>query len=577
MRTPSSTILIQYKLPQILSNQRYAILIIFLIGIALRITPEIVAYPNPIGYDVVNYYIPVITNFDQHWPTVSGQFPLYVSFLHFVKEITGLSAQSTVVAMAVLMFGIFSISIFLASRTLLKASVQSSIFMTIFVIFQISVLRNAWDLHRDIVALSATLLTFCLIVASSSNKNNNNNSNNTYERWLKRITSYIISKQHNNSDENNHNHQSTIYNSRKNYSSNFVTILIIASIIATSIVAVGTARLVGCLFCASIVINAVINRKNKHAIVYAVFTVILFTVLLITSVGTHYTLNHQVDQIANPPQDPDGVYSPRNLRMLFAVIDGILIIPGSYGFIKILRERKKIRQQKRSEQRPLNLNLLAVPLLISLIGSFSWIAFPYHDLLVADRWIYLFGIFLSLFAAYGIVVGLIQEHLMKQEEVGNNNNINTRKKNTIVSLLISGSVLGIFVVAGISYAVMPYKDPFFLLSKFRSRIEYFAPVTMQFNSMDVKDTSKLIDAITWINKNTEPGAIITGEKHWRGLMELYLQNGRTYVSLNPSDVKTYELNPKDEAHKLGDQKYAYLIYHDPALPNPFVIMKIETR
>ncbi len=43
----------------------------FLTAIALRLTPELMAYPYPLGYDVINYYIPVITNFGA-WTMDSG-------------------------------------------------------------------------------------------------------------------------------------------------------------------------------------------------------------------------------------------------------------------------------------------------------------------------------------------------------------------------------------------------------------------------------------------------------------------------------------------------------------------------
>jgi hypothetical protein len=51
---------------------------------------------------------------------------------------------------------------------------------------------------------------------------------------------------------------------------------------------------------------------------------------------------------------------------------------------------------------------------------------------------------------------------------------------------------------------------------------------MQFNSLDVNDSSKLTSAIDWINRNTETVAVIVGEKHWRGFMELYLKDERIY-------------------------------------------------
>jgi hypothetical protein len=57
-------------------------LLVFFMGCVVRLVPELFAYPYPIGYDVINYYIPVTTNFADHWTQISSEFPLYVSFLH---------------------------------------------------------------------------------------------------------------------------------------------------------------------------------------------------------------------------------------------------------------------------------------------------------------------------------------------------------------------------------------------------------------------------------------------------------------------------------------------------------------
>jgi hypothetical protein len=51
---------------------------------------------------------------------------------------------------------------------------------------------------------------------------------------------------------------------------------------------------------------------------------------------------------------------------------------------------------------------------------------------------------------------------------------------------------------------------------------------MQFNSVQVSDTKELTTAIAWINKNTPQNSVIIGEKHWRGFMELYLKDHRTF-------------------------------------------------
>ena len=98
---------------------------------------------------------------------------------------------------------------------------------------------------------------------------------------------------------------------------------------------------------------------------------------------------------------------------------------------------------------------------------------------------------------------------------------------------------------------MPYDNPFILYGAARQSIEGFSPVTMQFNSLDIKDNGKLLSAISWINKNTEPDAVIVGEKHWRGFMELYLEDQRIY---------RFSSNPKILAEVLGNKGYSVYMF-----------------
>ena len=52
---------------------------------------------------------------------------------------------------------------------------------------------------------------------------------------------------------------------------------------------------------------------------------------------------------------------------------------------------------------------------------------------------------------------------------------------------------------------------------------------MQFNVLDIYDNDNLIDLVSWINNNTDPHSLIIGEKHWRGWMEIKLQDERDYI------------------------------------------------
>jgi len=190
-----------------------------------------------------------------------------------------------------------------------------------------------------------------------------------------------------------------------------------------------------------------------------------------------------------PPNDQ---YNQINLLILFGVINGLLIPTGIIGF-KVVKNK-----------------LLKIPLLIVIVVSFSWVVFPDMKSLVADRWIIVSGIFFSFFAACGIL------HIVQR--------LGSQRVVTAIFL----SVSGIFAIMGIAYAIMSQDMPFILYAVTRNNIETFVPVTMQANSVGIKDTDKIINAVSWINNNTDQNAIITGDKSLRGWMEMDLKENRTY-------------------------------------------------
>ena len=147
----------------ITNGKKYPYLIVFSIAIFLRLAPEILAFPYPIGYDVINYYLPVIKNFEDYWPTISNQFPFYVSLLSAISEVFHVEPRLVISASIILVFGFFSLAIFSIGRNLLRLDNLQSIFLSIFVMFQMAVLRTSWDLHKDMFALTLTFFSLLLI------------------------------------------------------------------------------------------------------------------------------------------------------------------------------------------------------------------------------------------------------------------------------------------------------------------------------------------------------------------------------------------------------------------------------
>jgi hypothetical protein len=468
----------RYKL---FESEKLAIIFVFAVGIVLRAVPELVAYPHPIGYDVINYYLPVVANFDSYWDVVLGQFPLYVILLHAINSTGLLSPYWTVVAGATATFGFFSAVIFAASRSLMKLSVGRSIFLAIFVMFQLAVLRASWDEHRDIFALSTAILVFVLI-------------------GRRRDAGWKT----------------------------------IALAVFLSMVTAASDRQIGALFCATILIYSLIVR-TKATIACTIAALTLFTLLFLFS-GNNSWMWQRIEGHLALPGTPDASlpqtitsYGPTNLMLYFLVMDALLVPTAIVGFAKTHV-------------------LLKIGLLITIAASFSWIIFPNAETLVANRWITLAGIFLSIFSGRGIIKLL--------DKVKH-------------SAGLAVAVLSYFIVAGLGFALLPYDSPFFPFAVTRDNIQEFSPVTMQFNSLQLKDNDKMISAITWINSNTEHDAVIVGQKHWLGFMKLYLDGERSYH---------FSDNPQALAEALGRRgEHVYLIQFDGSSPAMFTVTDYSTR
>jgi hypothetical protein len=73
----------------------------------------------------------------------------------------------------------------------------------------------------------------------------------------------------------------------------------------------------------------------------------------------------------------------------------------------------------------------------------------------------------------------------------------------------------------------------------------------------------MISAITWINNNTEHNAVIVGQKHWLGFMELYLEDERSYYFSDNLEVLAKALENRGEN--------VYLMKFDGSLPTKFTV------
>jgi hypothetical protein len=437
------------------------IVLTVIIAVLFRALPEVIAFPFPIGYDVINYYIPYNTNFEKNWDMIANQFPLYLSLLHMVTISSMLGPEIVVRLSGILVFGIFSISVYQASRKLLSLTVTQSFFVALFVIFQVSVLRTSWDLYRDMVAITALLFAF------SYGLNKNQMSTRTF----------IL-----------------------------VTALCLLSVLID--------RMIGALLTASLVLYSTVTKNRKYIVLTGITSVIYLLALLQGYGGIAYNLHIPGGFTLN-----NSTYDPVNLLILFVLTNLLLIPTGIIGFLRT------------------GYIILKIPLILSLILSFSWVLMPFDAAVLPDRWTFIFSIFLSFFAGYGFI-----------------NLTDSINKFRQYKEIIIFSYLTPFIIMAVLFAISSNDKALSIYAPFHDYVGQFTPMTMQYNSISIPESKSLKLTIDWLNYNTPTGSYIFGDKHWRGWMELELKD-RNYVYypnlsefISSSSPERYWLTMSKQSH-----------------------------
>jgi hypothetical protein len=414
------------------------ILIFFLIGCLIRIIPDLVAYPYPIGYDIINYYIPLTDQLN--FVFRNDPFHFYPYLLYTFKLFIPLNSHGLIIILSSLTYGLFSISIYLLLKGL---NLRLVWFMTLFILFQIPALRTTWDLQKDIIALSFMFLIFYLIL-----------ENRKVDSYKLRIIHFGL-----------------------------INSLVILTIL--------TDNMISFLLITSLSIYFLIKKDIKYIISLTIIIISLISFLVLVDNTKNNLLMNTLDNILTGKIKENVNYSPLNLGFLFIMIN-ILSFPFIITGLKNLCQL-----------------LLYIPLIIALLGSFTWIILPHSTILLPDRWIIISGIFISIFSSYGLVK-LFSKYLDKP------------------NLKILLPILSFYIIIGLFYMVLPYGNTFSIYGIFAEYTHFFVPSTMQFNSVDIVDNKDLSIAIDWLNKHTNSTSIIYGDPYLRGWMKMSLKDERVF-------------------------------------------------
>lgn len=261
-----------------------SLLFFFLLGCVLRIIPDLIAYPYPVGYDIINYYIPLADKLNTIFQNDSFQF--YPYLLYTFKSFIPLNPQGLMISLSSITYGIFSVSIYLLLKGL---NLKPALFMTLFILFQISALRTTWDLQKDILALSFTFLIIYLILED-----------------------------------------------RKAYFFN-IRIILFGIIISLVILTLLTDNMIGFLLIISLSIYFAIKKDIKYIISLTIIIISIISFLVVVDNTKNDSLINSINNILTGNIKENENYTPLNLGILFIMMN-ILSLPLFIYGLKYLHE-----------------------------------------------------------------------------------------------------------------------------------------------------------------------------------------------------------------------------------------------
>jgi hypothetical protein len=153
--------LIQVKIQNLSYNK--GLILAFTIGFVVRLIPELLSFPYPIGWDTIYYAARindgVVLN---HWSDIFSTWLIY-GILVALGNLTRLEPFMLLKIVAPLLYGGTAAGIYYIAWKRLNWSVTKSLLASVFFAFQLAALGISWHFYRNIFGLMLLLFTMPLL------------------------------------------------------------------------------------------------------------------------------------------------------------------------------------------------------------------------------------------------------------------------------------------------------------------------------------------------------------------------------------------------------------------------------
>ena len=159
-----------YSLPKFEISYRKGLLLSLSLGFAVRLIPEILSYPYPIGYDTVHYAAMTKNGVVwYHWTSVFSTWLLY-GILTSLYSLSQVDPFLLLKVIAPLLYALSACGIYYFSKHALNWDVHKSLIAGFFFVFQLAAFRISWDLLRNTLGMAVLLFAVPLIRSLETRK-----------------------------------------------------------------------------------------------------------------------------------------------------------------------------------------------------------------------------------------------------------------------------------------------------------------------------------------------------------------------------------------------------------------------
>ena len=149
-------------------TSRRALVLSFALGFFVRLIPEVLAYPYPIGYDTVVYaWIVKRGVIWSHWTSVFSNWLLYAVWIS-LYNFTQLDLFLLLKLSGPLLYGLSACGVYWFSSRGLNWDPRRSLIVAAFFVFQLAAFRISWDLLRNTLGMALLLFALPFILKMES-------------------------------------------------------------------------------------------------------------------------------------------------------------------------------------------------------------------------------------------------------------------------------------------------------------------------------------------------------------------------------------------------------------------------